>query len=343
MAYENHKADRNAVTVITARIKEPFGYGRIVRGEKGELLKIVEQKDASEQERLIDEINSGAYWFSAPALKDALGKLKSDNKQGEYYLTDSVGIIKENGLKAGAYCTENPDVVLGANSKMDLLALNEILKKKIIESHMENGVEFVSLDGVVIADSVKIGSGTVILPGTILRGNTVIGKNCTIGPNSLVENSTIGDSTKFNASQCYQSVIKDNVTIGPFCHIRPNSEIRDGVHLGDFVEVKNSVLDEGTHVSHLTYVGDSDVGKRVNFGCGVVTVNYNGKSKARCVIEDDAFIGCNTNLVAPVKVGKNGYTAAGSTITKDVPAESLAIARARQENKEGYNKKLRGK
>lgn len=341
--YELHKKENNAVTVISAKINNPFGYGRIVKDKEGKLEKIVEQKDASEEELLIDEINSGAYWFNIKALKEALKSLKNNNSQGEYYLTDTVDIIKKSGLKAGAYCTENSDAVLGANSKKDLLLLNKILNKKIIEKHMENGVEFVTLDGIVICSDVKIGSGTTILPGTVLKGNTIIGKNSVIGPNSLVENSIIGDNTKFNASQCYQSEIKDNVTIGPFCHIRPNSKIKNGVHLGDFVEIKNSVLDEDTHVSHLTYVGDSDVGKRVNFGCGVVTVNYNGKSKARCVIEDDAFIGCNTNLVAPVKVGKSGYTAAGSTITKDVPAESLAIARARQENKEGYNKKLRGK
>lgn len=214
--------------------------------------------------------------------------------------------------------------------------------RHIIERHMDNGVLFFSLDGILISPDVKIGKGTVILPGTILRGDTSIGEDCTIGPNSLVENSSIADRTKLNASQCYQSKLESDVTIGPFCHIRPNSHILNGAHLGDFVEIKNSTIGENTHVSHLTYVGDSDVGKRVNFGCGVVTVNYNGKTKARCTIGDDAFIGCNTNLVAPVEIGSNGYTAAGSTITEDVPEESLAIARARQVNKEGYNQKLRG-
>lgn len=214
--------------------------------------------------------------------------------------------------------------------------------KHIIERHIENGVEFLTLDGIVISPDVKIGKGTVIMPNTILLGETQIGKGCVIGPNSLLENMKVANRTKINASQCYNSQIESDVTIGPFCHIRPNSHILNSVHLGDFVEIKNSTIGEATHVSHLTYVGDSDVGKRVNFGCGVVTVNYNGKSKARCTIGDDAFIGCNTNLVAPVTIGDHGYTAAGSTITDDVPNEAMAIARARQVNKEGYNKKLRG-
>ena len=209
---------------------------------------------------------------------------------------------------------------------------------------MENGVSFLSTDGVLIMPEVTIGQDSVILPGTILKGNTKIGNNSVIGPNSLVEDSVIGNDTVFNASQCYQSKIHDHVKIGPFCHIRPNSEILDHVKIGDFVEVKNSTIGEYTAVSHLTYVGDSDVGKNVNFGCGVVTVNYDGVNKHRSVIEDNAFIGCNTNLVSPVRIGNGAYTAAGSTITDDVPADALGIARARQTNKEGFAaKKLEGR
>lgn len=206
----------------------------------------------------------------------------------------------------------------------------------ILEKHVAAGVEIPCFDGVMLDESVKIGAGTVILPGTILRGETEIGENCIIGPNSLVENSTIGDNAKLNSTQCYQSVVKGGVNIGPFVHIRPNSVVGENVHLGNFVEVKNSNIDTGTKVSHLTYVGDSDVGKRVNFGCGTVTVNYTGKAKFRTTIKDDAFIGCNTNLVAPVTVGEGAYTAAGSTITENVPDVSLGIARARQVNKEGW-------
>lgn len=208
----------------------------------------------------------------------------------------------------------------------------------ILDFHLENGVEFLSFDGIIIEKSVSIGKGTIILPCTILRGNTKIGENCKIGPNSIIENSVLENQIIFNASQCYNSTIAHGATVGPFCHIRPNSKIMQGVHLGDFVEIKNSVIGKDTHVSHLTYVGDSDVGERVNFGCGVVTVNYNGVSKARCTIGDDAFIGCNTNLVAPVTVGEHGYTAAGSTITSDVPPSALGIARARQVVKENFTK-----
>lgn len=206
----------------------------------------------------------------------------------------------------------------------------------ILESHVAAGVEIPCFDGVMIDESVTIGAGTQILPGTILRGDTSVGENCVIGPNSLIENSTVGSGAKLNSTQAYQSVIKSGVNIGPFVHIRPNSVVGENVHLGNFVEVKNSNIDTGTKVSHLTYVGDSDVGKRVNFGCGTVTVNYTGKAKFRTTIKDDAFIGCNTNLVAPVTVGEGAYTAAGSTITEDVPDVSLGIARARQVNKEGW-------
>ena len=209
----------------------------------------------------------------------------------------------------------------------------DIQNLKNIEMHEKNGVEIPYHSNVVIEDSVQIGKGTVILPGTILYAGVVIGENCIIGPNTLIKDSIIGNGVKLNSVQCYQSKVLDFADIGPFVHIRPNSVVGEKVHLGNFVEVKNSNIDEGTKVSHLTYVGDSDVGKRVNFGCGTVTVNYDGKNKHRTVIGDDVFIGCNTNLVAPVKVGDGAYTAAGSTITEDVPEDSLGIARARQVNK----------
>ena len=206
----------------------------------------------------------------------------------------------------------------------------------IIGKHMENGVEFFTSHGIVIDPQVTIGKGTQILPGTILKGNTVIGENCVIGPNSMLTDCTVGDGVVFNASQGAESVVEDEAKIGPFTQLRPNSHIGRKVKIGDFVEVKNSTVGEGTSIAHLTYIGDSDVGRHVNFGCGVVTVNYDGASKNRTTIGDYAFIGCNTNLIAPVKVGNGAYTAAGSTVTKDVPDGDLAIARARQENKEGW-------
>ncbi len=202
--------------------------------------------------------------------------------------------------------------------------------------HVEAGVHFDAPDGILIDDTVEIAPGATILPGTILRGNTKIGAGCVIGPNSLLENVTVGENVRFNASQGYNSVIERGASIGPFAHLRPDSHVCENVHIGDFVEVKNSTVGSGTSVSHLTYVGDSDVGKGCNFGCGVVTVNYDGAAKNRCRIGDYAFIGCNTNLVAPVSVGDGAYTAAGSTITGDVPGGALGIARARQVNKDGW-------
>ncbi len=215
----------------------------------------------------------------------------------------------------------------------------DIQNQKNLELHEANGVEIPYHQSVVIEEDVTIGRGTVIMPNTILYSGVVIGENCVIGPNTLIKESVIGNEVKLNSVQCYQSKVLDGADIGPFVHIRPNSVIGNKVHLGNFVEVKNSNIDEGTKVSHLTYVGDSDVGKRVNFGCGTVTVNYDGKSKHRTTIGDDCFIGCNTNLVAPVKIGDGAYTAAGSTITEDVPEVSLGIARARQVNKVNWREK----
>ena len=341
--YLQHKQQQNDVTIVTAMLEDPTGYGRIVR-DGNVITKIVEQRDATEQERSIKEINSGVYWFKTSHLIEMLSKLQPNNVQGEYYLTDTIGLTIDHQKRVGAFCAENSDIILGANSRKDLYALNEKMRMNIIHHHMEQGVCFASTDGVMISPDAKIGADTTILPGTILKDHVVIGEDCVIGPNTLIQKSEIGDRVKLNSVQCYQSKIHSDADIGPFVHIRPNSEIKSFVHIGDFVEVKNSTIGEGTGISHLTYVGDSDVGKNVNFGCGVVTVNYDGVHKHRCQIDDEAFIGCNTNLVAPVHIGKSAYTAAGSTITKDVPDYALAIARSRQEEKFGFaSKKLAGR
>ena len=334
-AYAQHSAQKNAVTVISAEVENPCNYGRIMRRD-GAVCAIIEHKDATPDQLVIREINSGAYWFNSKALLEALDSLKNANSQGEYYLTDTLGILLEKGYKAGAYVSENANIALGANSRKDLLLLNKIARDIVLDRLMNDGVEVVSDDGVIISPDAKIGSDTQILPGTIIRGKTVIGQNCKIGPNSLIDKSFIGDDTVINASQILSSTVKSHVKIGPFSQLRPDCVLGDYVKIGDFVELKNSTLGEKTSVSHLTYIGDSDVGSNVNFGCGVVTVNYSGDVKGRTTIGNDSFIGCNTNLVAPVNIGNRAYTAAGSTITKDVPDGSLAIARNRQENKEGY-------
>jgi len=342
-AYEQHLAEGNAATVITAELSAPTGYGRMLRNQD-RIVGIVEEKDATDDQKKIQEVNSGAYWFRIDDMLSVVSGLTNENNQKEYYLTQFVPLLLEAGKRVGGYRAKSADVVMGANDRAGLLALNRIATERVIRKHLENGVEFTSTDGVIIMPEVEIGQDTVILQGTILKGKTKIGNGCTIGPNSLVEDSVIGNDTVFNASQCYESVIHDHVKIGPFCHIRPNSEVMDHVKIGDFVEVKNSTIGEYTAVSHLTYVGDSDVGRNVNFGCGVVTVNYDGVRKHRCVIEDNAFIGCNTNLVAPVHIGNGAYTGAGSTITNDVPVDALGIARARQTNIDGFAaKKLEGR
>ncbi len=342
-ALELHKKENCGVTVISASIEEPFGYGRIVRDENGFLLKIVEQKDATDEEKQIREINSGAYWFEGTALAEALPKLSSSNAAGEYYLTDAVSLIRDSGKKAAVYTAENADIVLGANSRADLNALNEMARKSKLKKLMDGGVEFPCTDGIIIGADVIIGQDTVILPNTVIRGKTVIGESCEIGPNSLIENTTVGNSVRLNNVQAFDSVVEDGATIGPFAQLRPNSHIGKRVKIGDFVEIKNSNIGEKTSVAHLTYLGDSDVGRGVNFGCGCVTANYDGINKYRTVIGDDAFIGCNTNLIAPVEIGDNAATGAGSTITKNVPANALAVERAETRIIENWEKNKKRK
>lgn len=335
-ALEYHIANRFVQTVISAKIDNPFGYGRIVRDKNESFKAIVEEASADCKTKKIKEINSGAMWFDCDTLTELLGLLTNDNSKGEYYITDTVSIALGKGLKVGAFAADNADAVLGANTRIQLAELNELLRKKVMTELMTEGVSVPCSDGVMIDDDAEIGADTVILPGTIIKHGCKIGKNCVIGPNTVLFDTTVGDNCTLNSVQAESAVIHDNASIGPFAHLRPGAEIGESSHCGNFTEVKNSKIGHHTSVSHLTYVGDSDVGNGVNFGCGCVTVNFNGKNKNRCVIGDDAFIGCNTNLIAPVTVGDRAFTAAGSTVTDDVPADALAIARERQTNKEGW-------
>lgn len=342
-ALELHQSRDCGVTVVTSRVEDPSGYGRIIRNEYG-ISGIVEHKDCNPMQLAITEVNSGCYWFKTADLLEVLFEIKPENAQGEYYLTDCIELIISKGKTADAYISGNPNVALGANDRKGLLMLNDIAREEIISKWLEEGIEFCCTDGVSIGNSVTIGQGTVIHSGVILRGNTTIGENCVIGNNCIIENTQVGNNVNLNNVQAYESVIEDDVKIGPYVQLRPNSHIKKGAKIGDFVEIKNSTIGEYTAVAHLTYIGDSDVGANVNFGCGVVTVNYNGDKKFRTVIEDNAFIGCNTNLVAPVRIGRGAYTAAGSTITRDVPADALAIERTKEEIKEGYAvKKLKNR
>ena len=333
-----HKQNNNSVTVITAELENPFGYGRIIRSKNG-ISGIVEQKDADEEQRKIKEVNSGAYWFKTEDLISLLGKIKNNNVQNEYYLTDTISIAISEGKNAGAYKSSNPEIIRGANNRKDLLELNDYARNMVIEKHLENGIEFVCTDGVIIERDVEIGIGTQILPSTILRRGTKIGNNCIIGPNTTIENCTVGDNVIVNTSQAYDSIIENNAEIGPYVHIRPHSKICESAKISDFVEIKNSMIGKKTAVAHLVYIGDSDIGKKANIGAGTVTVNFDGISKSRCTVGDYAFVGSNTNLIAPVSLGKAVYTAAGTTITRNVPDYALAIDRSELKIKEGYTRK----
>lgn len=338
-----HIEQDNAVTVITAELEDPFGYGRIIRTETG-ISGIVEQKDASEEQKAVREVNSGAYWFRTADLVELLGKLDCNNAQKEYYLTDTISIAIADGKNAGAFKSENPEIIRGANDRKDLLALNNYARQAVIDKHLMGGVGFTCTDGIIIERSVEIGLGTEILPGTIITGKTKIGCGCVIGPNSIVEDSSIGDRVIVNTSQISGSIVENDTIIGPYVHVRPDSHIKNDARIGDFVEIKNSTIGEKSAVSHLVYIGDSDIGKKVNVGCGTATVNYDGVEKSRCVVGDYCFIGCNTNLIAPVKLGKAVYTAAGTTVTSDVPDYALAIDRGVMKVNEGYTlRKLKTK
>lgn len=335
-AYDYHKENSNAITLISAIVEDTTGIGHIKRDENGTLLRIVEDKDATEEEKKISESNAGCYWFNGERLEYALSNITNNNVQNEYYLTDCLEILISAGENAGAYVVENSEVVLGANDRKQLNDLNTIMRKNINTAQMLNGVDIPCTDGVIIGKDVKIGNSTVILPNTIIIGETEIGDGCIIGPNTYIDNSEIGSNVQLDNCKILDSTVENGVDAGPFVKVRANSVIGENVHIGNFVEVKNSNVGKGTKSAHLTYIGDSDVGKDVNFGCGTVTCNYDGKVKSRCKIGDGAFIGCNTNLIAPVKVGDQAYIAAGSTITDSIPDKALSIARARQVNKEGW-------
>lgn len=338
-----HNKGKNYATIISAFVKEPKGYGRIVR-ENGIFEKIVEQKDANDFEDKINEINTGVYIFNSTALKAALKNLSNNNSQKEYYLTDTLEIIKNTGNKVGIMIADNSEEFLGVNTKLQLANVSNILKNRINEFHMLNGITIEDPNNTYIGNDVKIGQDTIILPGTIIEGNTKIGSDCIIGPYARITSSNIKNCVTICNSTILSSEIDDYTKIGPYAYLRPNSKIGKHVKIGDFVEIKNSNIDDNTKISHLTYVGDSDVGKNVNFGCGTVTVNYDGKNKNRTTIKDNVFIGCNTNLIAPIEIGENSVTGAGSTITKNVPENTLAISRTKEQvNKLGYNVNYNGK
>ncbi|SIS12457.1 UDP-N-acetylglucosamine pyrophosphorylase /glucosamine-1-phosphate N-acetyltransferase [Peribacillus simplex] len=336
-----HEQSQAKATILTAYADNPAGYGRVLRGEGGLVEKIVEHKDATDEERYVKEINTGTYCFDNQALFSALKKVSNENVQGEYYLPDVIEILKEEGEVVTAFQSSDFEETLGVNDRVALSQAEQILRKRINEMHMRNGVTIIDPLTTFIEADVQIGQDTVINPGSFIKGKSIIGQDCLIGPNTEISNCEIGDGTEVLQSVVHESSIGSFVKIGPFAHVRPQSDIKDSVKIGNFVEIKKTVFGEGSKASHLSYIGDAEVGENVNIGCGSITVNYDGKNKYLTKIEDNVFIGCNSNLVAPVTVGEGAYVAAGSTITQDVPQEALSVARARQVNKEDYVKKLK--
>jgi len=332
---EFHKAGGFKATILTSVVDCADGYGRIIRKESGEVCRIVEHKDCSSSELMVKEINSGMYCFDIEYLLNSLDKLSNENSQGEYYLTDVIEILVQEGQKVGAMPIPFEET-MGVNSRLQLSQAEKVLRKRINEKHMVNGVTLIDPESTYIDVDVEIGSDTIIYPGNVIEGNTVIGKKCMLYPGSRISNSVIDSEVTIQNSVVQSSRIGEKTSVGPYAYVRPDSVIGKSARIGDFVEIKKSVIGDGTKVSHLTYIGDAEVGKNCNFGCGTVVVNYDGTKKTKTIVGDNSFIGCNTNLISPVVVNKDAYIAAGSTITEDVPAGSLAIARAKQVNKEGW-------
>lgn len=332
---EFHENGKYKCSLLTSIIDEPGSYGRIIRNSVNELEKIVEFKDCNEEEAKVKEINAGMYCFDIKSLLQSLEKLNNDNAQGEYYLTDIVEILKGEGEKIGAMPVAFEETI-GVNSRVELSEAEKILKNRINRFHMVNGVTIIDPENTYIGADVEIGNDTIIYPGNILEGKTVIKSSCVLYPNSRIQDAVLEEGVIVQSSVILESVVGQGTAVGPFAYIRPESNIGKHVKIGDFVEIKKSSIGDNTKISHLTYVGDAEVGTDCNFGCGTITSNYDGSKKYKTIIGNHAFIGCNTNLVAPVKVNDNTYIAAGSTITDEVPEGALAIARTKQINKDGW-------
>ena len=333
-----HVSHKNVATILTAQADNPFGYGRIIRNADGEVVKIVEQKDANDFEKQVKEINTGTYLFENKRLFEALKEINTDNAQGEYYLTDIIGMLVSAGKVVSAFAAPSYAETLGVNSRQQMAEAERVLRQRKLDELMTDGVSIIDPNNTYVDTTVTVGRDTVLYPGTILEGDTIIGEGCQVGPYVRMTNVKMGDDDHVQFMYAHDCEIKNGCEIGPFVHFRPNTVIGNQVKVGNYMEVKNSTVGDGTKLPHLSYIGDSDVGSGVNIGCGTITVNYDGKIKHRTTIGDHAFVGCNSNLVAPVKVGDYAYVGAGSTITKDIPAKALSVARARQRNIEGWVK-----
>jgi bifunctional UDP-N-acetylglucosamine pyrophosphorylase/glucosamine-1-phosphate N-acetyltransferase len=332
-----HRDKDNDLTVLTTKYSQPKGYGRIIRNEMGNIERIIEHNDCTFEQKQIKEVNTGIYVVSNKLLFEAVDKIQVNKKKGEYYLTDIISIMKPD-YRVDAFELWDNEKVMGVNDLFSVSIAEKYLRKEINKKHMLNGVSIVNPETVTIGHNVEIEGNVTIYPNTTITGESVIKSGCEIGPNTEINNGTIQHNVKVKHSLVFDSEVKSDTVVGPFAHLRNHAVIGERNRIGNYVEVKNSTTGEGTKASHLAYIGDTTTGSNVNFGCGSITVNYDGVKKHRTEIGDDVFIGCNTNLVAPVTVGDRVFIAAGSTVTKDVPSGSFTIARNRQINKEDYAK-----
>ena len=337
-----HRESGAAATLLTAEMENPTGYGRVIRNQGGSVDRIVEQKDATPEELTVKEINTGVYCFKVSGLFAALKEISPANAQGEYYLTDIIQILNKKSLIVQAVTLKDAREVQGINDRSQLAEAERVLRGRIAEELMAQGVTIMDPANTYVDEGVQVSQDSIILPFTFLEGETEIGSQCVIGPGCKIKNSTIGDSTEIQYSVVLESSIGSHTTVGPYAYIRPGTVVGDHAKVGDFVEIKKSVIGNGSKIPHLSYVGDATIGEKVNVGAGTITCNYDGKNKYQTTLEDGAFIGSNTNLVAPVKVGEGAVIAAGSTITKDVPAGALGVARERQTNLANWAKKGQG-
>jgi len=341
---DKHRRDKNSVTLLSLITERPFGLGRVSRDIDGQLLKIIEEKDASIEEKNIKEVSTGVYIFKSAFLFSALDKVSNNNAQGEYYLPDVVPEALEKGEKVGIMSASDQGEVLGVNNRVQLAEVSSILRKRILNNLMVEGVTIIEPNVTFVGPDVTIGRDTVLHPMVFLDGKTKLGSGCSIGPGTRIVDSVIADNVLVRSySEIFETVVGDDVTIGPFAHLRPGTVLCKKAKVGNFVETKKTEIGEGSKVSHLSYIGDALLGKDVNIGAGTITCNYDGVNKHRTVIEDNVFVGSDTQIVAPVTLKKNSVVAAGSTVTKNVSEGALAISRAKQENRKGWadNWKLR--
>lgn len=331
----HHQQSKAKATILTTHVPDPTGYGRIVSGPRG-IERIVEEKDASPEEKKITEINTGAYCFEVAVLREGLTRLTPANAQGEYYLTDVIKFLVADNERVETFLLADYREALGINNRVQLAEAEAYLRAKVLQRHMLQGVTVVDPSNTYVAEDVEIGMDTILYPGVILEGKTVIGENCVIGPDTCIIESHIADDCSIIHSYLSEAKVGPECTIGPYSYLRPGTELAERVKVGDFAEVKKSFIGKGSKIPHLSYVGDSVIGAGVNIGAGTITCNYDGERKNPTIIGDGVFVGSNTNLVAPIKVGDGAYIGAGSTVTKDIPAGALAVARGEQRNIEGW-------